>query len=319
MDLATGNVSGWARALAYEDGWDGWLSLRGSNYGVKLNLTGSPKTFEGWAWGSDVIGWLSFNHLNCDSNNDGISDQGNYSQCPIGKTISTYKVESTFNFPPTVGELSVSPEGCCTTPSEHFSWTFSDPDKNPQAGFQLQVDKEGNFAVFGSGEVDFIGGASSDKLVLIAKDPGYDQLGYRGPDNPYYWQVKVWDTGGGESNWVQGPSFTTPLHIYPQPNFNWSPRFPAKGEIVQFSDTSTCYNSSNNPISCSGKTFLWTFPVGTEFATGSSPASENPQVKFNTTGPQTVSLQITDDVGVCVTTKAIGVTLPLPKWKEISP
>ena len=58
------NVSGWARALNYGSGWDGWIHLRGtaqdsSEYGVSLNYeTGE---LEGWAWGGDVVCWLSFN------------------------------------------------------------------------------------------------------------------------------------------------------------------------------------------------------------------------------------------------------------------
>jgi hypothetical protein len=50
------NVQGWARALA-TGSWDGWISLRGTNYGVGLSGT----TFSGFAWGGNVIGWLSFN------------------------------------------------------------------------------------------------------------------------------------------------------------------------------------------------------------------------------------------------------------------
>lgn len=75
-DLATHEASGWARACAgtvsgdcsgvapRSDGWDGWIKLRGAGYGVYLD--GSTNEFEGYAWGDDVVGWISFN---CD--NDG--------------------------------------------------------------------------------------------------------------------------------------------------------------------------------------------------------------------------------------------------------
>ncbi|HEY9480898.1 MAG TPA: hypothetical protein VIR98_01525 [Candidatus Paceibacterota bacterium] len=50
-------VVGWARALsATDDGWDGWISLSGDGYGV--SITGSDMS--GYAWGSDVVGWISF-------------------------------------------------------------------------------------------------------------------------------------------------------------------------------------------------------------------------------------------------------------------
>ena len=50
-------LNGWLRALAYGGGWDGWISLSGSGYGVTQNENG---TLSGYAWGSDVVGWLDF-------------------------------------------------------------------------------------------------------------------------------------------------------------------------------------------------------------------------------------------------------------------
>ncbi len=50
-------VTGWMKALSASNGWDGWISLSGSNYGVTINSDGA---FSGYAWGSDVVGWLSF-------------------------------------------------------------------------------------------------------------------------------------------------------------------------------------------------------------------------------------------------------------------
>ena len=51
---------GWLKALAggssQSGGWDGWISLEGSNYGPTLQDTGY---FTGFAWGHDVVGWLN--------------------------------------------------------------------------------------------------------------------------------------------------------------------------------------------------------------------------------------------------------------------
>ncbi|MCK5285711.1 MAG: hypothetical protein KAJ58_00595 [Candidatus Pacebacteria bacterium] len=69
VELIGGNLVGWAKALSADNnGWDGWISLDFStgggafqpdpvNYGV--SLIGSE--FGGFAWGSDVVGWISFN------------------------------------------------------------------------------------------------------------------------------------------------------------------------------------------------------------------------------------------------------------------
>jgi hypothetical protein len=57
-------LEGWARALngvGRTDGYDGWISLKGSNYGITLNTTDPATTkLENYAWGSDVIGWVQF-------------------------------------------------------------------------------------------------------------------------------------------------------------------------------------------------------------------------------------------------------------------
>lgn len=83
VNLSTGIVNGWARACAgtvngdcvsadRTDGWDGWIELSGTNHPTQSGLTGiansnqgvsynsESKSFSGYAWGSDVVGWLAF-------------------------------------------------------------------------------------------------------------------------------------------------------------------------------------------------------------------------------------------------------------------
>jgi hypothetical protein len=53
--LTGNNFSGWARVLsANGNGWDGWISLSGSTYGLTLSGT----TISGYAWGGEVVGWI---------------------------------------------------------------------------------------------------------------------------------------------------------------------------------------------------------------------------------------------------------------------
>lgn len=71
--IVNGNVIGWARACAgtsngdcsnmnsRTDGWDGWISLRGTGYGVTFDS--NSKRFSGFAWGSNVVGWLDFSKV----------------------------------------------------------------------------------------------------------------------------------------------------------------------------------------------------------------------------------------------------------------
>jgi hypothetical protein len=66
--MASTTLKGWARACNgtatgdcstmtnRSDGWDGWISLKGSTYGPTLSGT----SFSGYAWGGEAIGWISF-------------------------------------------------------------------------------------------------------------------------------------------------------------------------------------------------------------------------------------------------------------------
>jgi hypothetical protein len=64
LNNITGAVTGWARAIGASGGWDGWISLSGtatdgSPYGVSVTNC----SWNGYAWGSDVVGWLSFSGI----------------------------------------------------------------------------------------------------------------------------------------------------------------------------------------------------------------------------------------------------------------
>ncbi|GMQ95200.1 MAG: hypothetical protein BMS9Abin13_312 [Patescibacteria group bacterium] len=65
-------VTGWARALSYGGGWDGWIKLSGS-WANGVRLSGSQ--FEGYAWGSDVMGWIDFSPAFAGGVTFGISSQ----------------------------------------------------------------------------------------------------------------------------------------------------------------------------------------------------------------------------------------------------
>lgn len=74
LDPATGVVTGWIRACSgsvngdctggdRSDGWDGWIKMAGTaantgTYGVSYSTT--TNKFSGYAWGSDVVGWIAF-------------------------------------------------------------------------------------------------------------------------------------------------------------------------------------------------------------------------------------------------------------------
>ena len=60
-------VYGWARFVNGmdfgDDRYDGCVSFNGLDHGVTLNM--NTGVLSGWAWGGDVVGWLSFNNPEC--------------------------------------------------------------------------------------------------------------------------------------------------------------------------------------------------------------------------------------------------------------
>ncbi|MFA6077189.1 MAG: hypothetical protein WC735_03910 [Candidatus Paceibacterota bacterium] len=68
------SLVGWAKALSADgNGWDGWISLDGTNYDITLTTAAGafcPSvdcTGYDFAWGSDVVGWVGFDGV-IDSN-----------------------------------------------------------------------------------------------------------------------------------------------------------------------------------------------------------------------------------------------------------
>jgi len=328
VDLITGEVSGWAKVLTDGGGWDGWLKLKDTNYRTFIDSQGQ---FRGWAWSDMVVGWISFNHLNCDSDNNGISDQGYYPQCPVGQTVSNYKVMTSlsFNPPPTANTLSVdspNPNDYCRItgyPPVRLKWQFSDPGDS-QSAYQIQVDTNSNFL---SPEVDTGKIISGSQAFLI--QPPYPTLSFA---STYYWRLRVWDSQNVTStDWIYPPSppgsptsppgnsFTTISHAYPYPDFTPSPQNPTAGALVTFLDNSKCYSVGNLEYDCKtnpSNQYQWDF---TDDGIIDKWDRGNTTTTYPTKGTYIAKLIITNDVGNCTTTRQVRVGLPLPEWKEIIP
>jgi len=273
------NIIGWARILAHNGDWDGWIRFdHGQTGEVYIDSNGD---FHDWAWCSDIVGWISFNS----------SDPG--------AGGASYKVTldlSEFNQPPLARKLSIVEGDYCFAPYPPIilSWEFFDTDPgDSQSAYQVQVDNNSDFS---SPEKD------SGKVSSSSNSYAPMGLSY---NTTYYWRVKVWDSGDESSDWAIGSSFTTAAYYYPDTDFSWMPKSPAAEELIQFIDQTTYYNGATG----------WNW----NFGDGDTSTEQNPTHSYPDTQIRTVTLQACDNIGCCSVNKDITVSLPLPEWEEIAP
>ena len=299
-------LDGWAKAIAADgNGWDGWIRLSGTNYGV----TAFGCDYDGWAWGSDVVGWIHFRGANY-----GLIGSNN--GCGIGQNDPPTAInpltcgggaspQSSGCPAPAFGE---NPSGVCTLPRRAtLSWSYSDPNDDPQKFYQVQVDDNADFS---SPLVDTKKTQSPTNTYILPTDP---VLSY---NTRYYWRVEVWDNGGGNSDWVAGPSFTTQPHQAPSVNYSWTPFRPNKLQRVQFTDASGAYDQNNNPAAPTS--WRWTFQDGNPV----SSSVKNPVARFNTTGLKQTTLIVSDadNLSCGKNDLAVPVEWPTPaKFREVVP
>lgn len=291
LDSSTGKVTGWARACAgtvngdcnsstRTDGWDGWILLGpivkgGTDYGVYIDPTTSPAQFKNWAWGSDVVGWISFN-----CSNQGICGTSDY------KVLTSFS----FNRPP-VAEIWCCPNGCdidnCPTPGvcSGFRGTFclknnsSDPDNNLANSI---------WRIIGTGET---------YDCQITGNPTCNLT----PSNPvgnYTAQLEVIDTEGLSD--TDSISFELKADIYAEFKCSLNPSGPWQecesirpkvGQDVYFNASDYSFPSTGATIT----SWSWTFTDGSPATTTNNP---NPSTQFQTAGQdKEVTLVVQDSAG----------------------
>lgn len=297
MNMSNNEVSGWARALSYGGGWDGWIKMRDGSYGVYMDARGY---FHDWAWGSDIIGWTSFNCLNDSS-------------CGV----SNYKVKLV-STPPIISNIAVSPETAisseyCTDPAVYtFTWDFTDVDSavfgDVQESFQIQVDNNSDFS---SPEIDTTLVTGVESHLIRVADVGYDGVAH-------YFRIRLYDDRGGISTWGTSPlgKFTTPVHRYPDALYSYLPSVPSKNESIQFYDESVAYGTGI-PISEWG----WIFRNVDDSILETSGLQTPSAFAFPDMGDMEVELKVvdSDDYTCTIIDSGFFVNLELPEWREVVP
>ena len=303
------DIQGWARACAGSingdctggdrtDGWDGWIKFdHGEANEPYIDAAGD---WHGWAWGSDVVGWLSFNGVDPDAGGSYKVTLGQVNRSPSAINLST--------------TASVT-DYCSQSPANIFlNWEFSDPDDgDSQSAYQVQVTRINDGQVYDSGKL--LGSAPSRTAFNINSDMGSLFIWYDSSQQGYTWQVKVWDSQDAESEWSSTNSFNTPTHQYPSANtedkwFTWSPLEPSADEDVQFTDESVCY-----VVACTN----WDWDFESDDTIDIS-GQQNPIWQFTDSISHQVTLWVTDaDGNTCPGPHTVGVQVELPGWKEILP
>lgn len=124
--------------------------------------------------------------------------------------------------PPEADPLTFDPPtDYCDLPQYVFKWTFSDPDGDTQANFELQIDndnvKDANGSFITPTIDRLITDTRNQESVILTGYPSDDQAGSNklAYNTTYYWQVKVTDSTGRQSDWMPGINFTTAPHRWP--------------------------------------------------------------------------------------------------------
>jgi hypothetical protein len=296
LNPGNGEVKGWARVLSIGGGWDGWIRFcdntvakcSGANQIAKVNSDGS---WQGWAWSDMVVGWISLADVI-------------YNAAPNKPSLSS--------------DISYC-SGLAGIGLVNFSWDYQDPDNDPQAYYQIQVERTSYPAgllvdcqvsqTVSSGQQ----GTSAVRIVSSPTAALCDLPSFVGDidyNASFRAKVRVKDSDGLWSDWSGWLDFSTQSHASPFVDFSWSPQNPAVGEKTLFSDESIAYGGAV----ISG--WSWTFSDATPTAS----SEQDPEVVFASAGTKNITLVVSDSHGFsCSDSTSLILQLSFPKWKEILP
>ena len=341
LNTGTGEFSGWARALfACQDdlwdgikctgagagdksgGWDGWIKLRRDpadalpDYGTFLNVS----DFEGWAWGDNVVGWISFNSKNCDADNDGFSD--GIGNCPVaGTLIASYKVYLGNN-PPVITDGGQSMADVCllgANPQAQFIWGYTDLDGDLQKDYQIEISED---AAFTLPLIYDPGRELNNSSIVFTVPAGVLEYG-----KEYWYKIRVWDANNAESNVLSlyFGGLKNISHQYPTVVFSYNP---AVG-ITQFQEITFDPSLSQAYGGFSILSYEWDFdydsadPLEPSLDDSTDPGDPTTVHSYAEVKTYEVNLKVTDtslDSYSCMVSQSIDVGgADLPRWNEANP
>ena len=316
LKLDNYQLDGWMRALNYGDGWDGWISLNkktGDSFDYEVVFNPDSKEFEGWAYGSDVLGWISFNHLT-----DGSSiDYMVYSGLPMG--IQPTDPHDTWDL-------------CADSLHPTLNWAvagdingyevevYSDADLNNLVYlYQADMASTSHHASYDASNIDDTIGTCHLGGNGFQNEPDCN-LHYGGTS--YWWRVRVRNTDNVWGEWSTIDDFTVVSnHHWPIPSFSTNPENPQTGSVTHFLDETAVYGGAE--VTAANWQWLFSGELGTdyEYANETSSVSQNPDVTFLNNNSETVGLGTTDSdgYGPCSCSGLVDITSGSIQWQEVSP
>lgn len=260
----------------------------GISYGVAWN---GSDAFQGWAWGGDVAGWISFNCLD------------------IADCTKSYKVTSSLaaqaNQPP-VAAIS------CVSPCEGYSnggLILTNASTDPNGSGDI-VQSEWDIVGWGASPDATCGGLCN--YTTQSMSLGTYQAELRVKD-----AAGVWSVPSASQSFIIKQGITanfTCSYSSGGPFVDCSTIFPAVMRKVYFLDQSTPSEGATSIVS-----WAWTFEDGSP----STGAASTDFTRFQSSGLKEVTLIVTDNLGRQAT-KQVTISVNIggsifPRWEEISP
>ncbi len=275
-------------------------------------------------------------------------DNNNNSKCDPIDCSSSYSFNVIFsNQPPEASDLKVRKDEsyCSGLNYVTFQWSYYDPDElvlNTQHFYRVQIKKKTsefddpeNAAFFDSGLfLDAYKEVSTHSYTFDPVDAVVEDEDYFEYNSTYYWRVQVVDYKGAVSAWeiynrpladdgdTDDFSFSTPLHQYPEPNFDFLPVNPNFGDEIIITENSHAYDADG-----AVDKWQWDFENGSvddlEILWSVTPSGDTTYIYTNPSLSQyNIKLTVTDsDTYQCSQIKLINVgdAESYPKWNEIAP
>ncbi|MBI4276508.1 PKD domain-containing protein [Candidatus Uhrbacteria bacterium] len=301
---ASGVVEGWMRITAIANasaseagGWNGWIKMSGSNYGVALNQ--KTGVFTGFAW-SPEIGWIAFNPTY-----GGVFTSGN--QAPMKPSLTN---------PIGDNDLYMIPGWEADPVAPHFEWSaFSDADVgDAQTAYEIEIQGVAQRHT-----------SAANTCLYRGFDPCFGSIADLAWNTQYRWRVRVFDRANETSPWSDYGLFRTPNHRRPIADFTL-PNQPKASVNLQFVEQSSCYQFSapTSPVPCrslSGITYQWNFGDCAVSPSTCTSTERDPQHKYSRAGVYVVTLTVTDQDGYVSDPKQQQITIgqELPGWERITP